>query len=173
MKVLVEFTLAAGVAAGLHLVFLAQLPGGAEGAGDGGAALTSLAPADAGLAALVAEWDRPPDMAEPAAPASQQFAALAPEVPRPATPVEATAAPATLAPVVQPEAAPTATAPPPPEPAPDVPDAVPLASLPLPMDGGRQGGLPASAPAPSALSSPRRMPRSRRLHPRHWPKHCR
>jgi protein TonB len=44
-------------------LFLQFSGGGTDGAGDGGASVVTIAAADATLAALVAEWDRPPDAA--------------------------------------------------------------------------------------------------------------
>jgi periplasmic protein TonB len=58
--------LAAVAAVGLHLAGFAfvPMPGGAQAAGDGGAAPITLAATDAGVAAMVMVWEAPPTMAD-------------------------------------------------------------------------------------------------------------
>lgn len=67
MRRAAEYAVAAGVAVGLHLAGFAALgssaPAGVEAAGDGGDALVSLMAADAAVAALVEDWERPPELA--------------------------------------------------------------------------------------------------------------
>lgn len=126
-----EFGIAAGLAVGLHLAAFAALgsgvPAGVESAGDGGEALVSLMPSDAGIAALVDRWERPPvvDMSE-IAPSPQPKVEAVPEmnlpqlaVPEPEPPALPTPALQALSPVeTLPDLA--ALAPPPkPEPAPE------------------------------------------------------
>jgi len=85
VKGLAEAALAGMAAVALHLAAFAMVPaadGGASAAGEDGAALVSLAPADAALAALIAAWDRPP---APPAPRAES-ALVAPEALPPATP---------------------------------------------------------------------------------------
>ena len=70
------FTLAVAAAVGLHLGGFAlwggARTGGAEAAGAGGADLVTLAARSASVAALVAQWERPPEVA--AAPAPPKIA---------------------------------------------------------------------------------------------------
>lgn len=60
------------LALGLHLAALQAFPvapeGSQGGAGDGGDAMISLAAVDGTVADLVADWDRPPEVATPPAP---------------------------------------------------------------------------------------------------------
>ena len=105
--------LALGLAVALHWAVFALRPGpaGAVASGDGGDALVSVQPADAGLAALVASWDAPPVVAAPVMAAPEAVALPeAPAMPAPlAPPVLAALAPPALPPLADapmPEAAP-------------------------------------------------------------------
>lgn len=128
MRRAVEFGLAAAVAVGLHVAGFAalggQAPAGVEAAGAGGDALIMLAASDGSVAALIAKWERPPELDLPAI--------LQPR-PVEAEPVPDIADAAPISPPVQPdlpvlpkaEALPAvAAAPPPPGPKPK-PDPAP------------------------------------------------
>jgi protein TonB len=126
MKALVEGTLFLGFATALHVALWQGLPdGSAEGAGEGGSASLSIAGADAVLAAMVADWERPP--ATPAtradAPTQPHTTMLPPVIP--ATPAAPSVA---LAPRPQPfpqvDATPTVPTPPP---IPPIAETAPLA----------------------------------------------
>ncbi len=69
MRGLVEAAVFLGLAAGVHLVVVANLSGepGARGSGDGGEALTSLEAAPESFAALARAWGEGPDAASPVA----------------------------------------------------------------------------------------------------------
>lgn len=76
------------LAAALHLGVLAlwgEQPGGAEAAGAGGAELITLVGSDGALEALIAEWERPPELTSeapdtPADPVPEPIADLPPEI---------------------------------------------------------------------------------------------
>jgi protein TonB len=96
MRRWLEVLLFLGVAGGLHLAALAQLPApkGAESAGRAGQAVVSLEAASPDMARRVAQWDRPPDVTqERATPRTVQMPDVLPErlaaimaaPPRPAT----------------------------------------------------------------------------------------
>ena len=76
-----QAVLALGAALGLHVGAFALQPGpaGAVSSGAGGTALVSLAAADGTLADIVATWDRPPVLDQPASPQP----VLAPQDPAP------------------------------------------------------------------------------------------
>lgn len=128
--------LALGLAVALHWAVFALHPGpaGAVASGDGGDALVSVQPADAGLAALVAEWDAPP-----------------PAVAAVSAPIEAPAVPqADVAPAPAPEAPPVLAA--------LAPPALPLvADAPLPEAAPLPPPVLAepTKPAPEARPKPR------------------
>ncbi|MCZ0812886.1 MAG: TonB family protein [Pseudomonadota bacterium] len=81
MKRALEFTLFIGLAAAAHLSVAAFAPDdqGAESMGQGGAAAITLQPSDARMAAMVTQWDTPPEiLSAPERPLMQ-----APEMPAP------------------------------------------------------------------------------------------
>ena len=135
MRAAVEGVAALAMAVALHLGALAWSPArvGALASGDGGAAMASLEAADAVLAAMVAEWDRPPPMA-----------AMPPAVTMPAQMLAAGVAPA--APAQPPQLAPAFAV------APGPPLSVALADMPTlappPL------ALPAPAPPPAPAPAP-------------------
>ncbi|MCU0901614.1 MAG: energy transducer TonB [Cypionkella sp.] len=168
MSARVQAGLALMLAAGLHVAAFALRPqeAGAVASGAGGADLVSLQAADASLAALVEDWDRPPqpqvemppDLAPPAV-----AELAAPEAPAPAPPVPL-AAPVLAAPDLAlphmaeaPLAAEVSLPPPAPEPAPQpelAPDHPPQPKVrpePRPRDLAR----PKPAPEPKAQPQPR------------------
>lgn len=63
---IVEFTAFVALSGALHAATLvvAPFPGGAGGGGENGASEVTLQPATPSLAALVQEWDRPPEVSE-------------------------------------------------------------------------------------------------------------
>lgn len=161
MKLLIELPLFSGVALAAHLVFFAQLPEGAQSSGAGGGDTLSIEASSAALAALVASWERPPQVA-PAAPAA--FAPPAPEVlqmaalPRPLADTRSTAAAFPLAaPPVQADVALPAA--PPLARAPDAPLAG--AEMPLAQEPPADSATPppvAPGAAPAALAPPQPLP---------------
>ena len=70
MRRALEFGVAAAIAVGLHVAGFAalgrQAPDGVEASGAGGDALVMLAASDGSLAALIAKWERPPELNPPA-----------------------------------------------------------------------------------------------------------
>ena len=157
MRRAVEFGVAAGAAVALHLAGFAALgnavPPGAQSAGDGGAALVSLVAADARIAAMIDDWERPPEVAvaPTTAPTAPQ-ADILPEQPvaertrpvvkQPTLPElpRAEAAPelAALAPPPRPEPPPAAQRrPDPPMPAEVPPVAPPVAKKPAPAQAAQ------------------------------------
>lgn len=136
-------------ALGLHMAAFAMRPGepGAVSAGDGGADLVSIQPADAAIADLVARWDRPPETA------STPFAAMTvPAMPNPAL----TAPAAITAPTLPLPTAPAA--PSLPEPPPAAATALPAPPLPVPE--------PRPAPPVAALTpAPPEQPPPARFEP--------
>ncbi|KEO56118.1 TonB family protein [Thioclava pacifica] len=99
---------ALGVHAGVLAIWEPAPSGGAQSSGDGGEALVSLAPASAAMEAMVAEWERPPEletsepeMAEPVPPEAQPESAepQPQDQPRIAAPSALTAPPAPDAPL--------------------------------------------------------------------------
>lgn len=60
MRGIAEFMGFAGIALALHVAALQGLPDGSESAGAGGDAAVTVTPVSGSLAAMVAEWDRPP-----------------------------------------------------------------------------------------------------------------
>jgi protein TonB len=138
--------IAGTLALALHLAaFAAVAPHlqGAQAAGDGGTAPLTLAAADPALADLVANWDRPPDIAPQSA--------AQPTVPQPQPkPPEA---PAVLA---LPAPAPAATPAPLPAPQPDV---APLSDLAIPDPPPQaKEPPPVRPPAKPAKASPAQQP---------------
>lgn len=94
---------ALGVHAGVLAIWEPAPSGGAQSSGEGGEALVSLAPASAAMEAMVAEWERPPEletsepeMAEPVPPQAQPESAepQPQDQPRVAAPSALTAPPA-------------------------------------------------------------------------------
>lgn len=167
MRRALEPTVFVGLAAAVHLGVFAALSSGAGGAtssGAGGTELVSLEAADAALAELVAEWDRPPE------------AAREPESALPEPPTETPPPPpvADLPPVVAPQMAlslPDApdlavalpkqpAPPPPPEPEPK-PEPVAKPEPPQPKPAAKRAPAPkkparqasAAAPAQRAAGS--------------------
>lgn len=167
MRRVAEFAVAAGVAGALHLGAFAALgmgvPSGVESAGEGGDALVSLVSlvaSDAGIAAMVEAWERPPELAvpeavlpapemeaAPVAPAQEQVVKPLPVPELPQMPVaEAMPDLAALAPPPKPEA------PPEPEPAPEPAPKPAAKPKPAPQDSeaqeaqvaAGQGGKPAA-----------------------------
>jgi len=131
---------------GAFLLWPTDIGGGPNGAGEGGFDVVSLAPADGALEAIVADWDRPPEIAEPDAQAV------------PAQPQ----AELTVATEVTPDAAPDLPEPVdmrlPTIPVPDAPPA-PVASPPPPEKApppkvAKQQAAPAKAPRPPAPAQP-------------------
>lgn len=153
MRRALEVPLFAGLALGLHLAAFAMLgdSAGAVAAGAGGAAAVSIEAADAGLVALVAQWDRPP-LALPA-----PELALPPQTP----PQIASPAPPPPAPVAAPPRLPTpGIALPAP---PDAPPDAPVAASPPPREARKPEPKPDPKPetvkpnpktAPAAVSQP-------------------
>ncbi|MFN4156415.1 MAG: TonB family protein [Paracoccaceae bacterium] len=105
----VQAACALALAIGLHLGAFAfrPAPAGAVSSGSGGEALVSLQAADASLAELVADWDRPPQAVPDPAPALAQPGASAPP-PRLAAPADTTPALSSLPPLALPRIADTA-----------------------------------------------------------------
>lgn len=105
--------LATGLALGAHLAGFAVVDGsaaraGAEAAGEGGEKAISLAAATADIAALITQWETPPDSAKAPAPPKTPVAEVLPSLPAPevaALPVAPTAVS-----LPEPEAAPKAEA---------------------------------------------------------------
>jgi protein TonB len=146
------FAVAAGLAAGLHLAAFAALgsgvPSGAESAGGGGEALVSLVASDASIAAMVAAWQRPPEVAVPdtavqAAPVME----AAPVLPQPEEAGASVAMP-DLPKLPTAEAAPDfAAIAPPPRPVPKPkPEPAPVAEAPKPAEPAK--------PAPDSVAQP-------------------
>lgn len=139
----VQAGLALGLAAGLHLGAFALWPQGtaapaSASAGDGGEALVTIAPQDGTVAALVAQWDRPP-----LAPAVDTMVMMAP-------------ADAPVLPTSAPDAPLPASVPVMPAPVQAAPDAMAVAPpAPLAPPPAIQ---PDPAPAPQARPKPRREP---------------
>jgi periplasmic protein TonB len=139
----VQAALALTMAAGLHLGAFALWPQGSAApasasAGDGGDALVTIAPQDGTVAALVAQWDRPP-----LTPAVDTLAMMAP----PDAPVPLASAPDAPLP------APVPVLPAPLQAAPDL--MAPALPAPLPSPPEMR---PDPAPAPQARPKPRREP---------------
>lgn len=155
------YALAIAAAAGLHWAAFAlgaaPRSGGAEGAGAGGAELVTLAASSAQMAALVAQWERPPE-AVATAPEMAPPPALAPPMPQKPGQDQASVAPLAVvppavpalampAPDVRPAVSPPAPpkTPPKPKPAPTPPGPKPPKPKPAPK--------PAATPAPEAAKS--------------------
>lgn len=133
----VEGGTALGLALALHLGAFAWAPEApaALASGDGGVDLISLEAADASIAELVAEWDRPPELTPPAD--------ASPEAPQPqADPPPMAQVTPDLPPVLAMAAPAPVLAPPP-----DLPQASPLSLLPPPPAPARPPE-PVAAPAP-------------------------
>ncbi|MBK5926378.1 hypothetical protein CCR87_03240, partial [Rhodobaculum claviforme] len=82
MRGLVEASAFGGLALVLHVALWAGLPGGAApGAGQGGGDAVTVQGAAPAMAALVAQWDRPPQVMEPAAPVGAAPVAQVPPPP--------------------------------------------------------------------------------------------
>ena len=157
----VEGGAALGLALALHLGAFAWAPEApaALASGDGGVDLISLEAADASIAELVAEWDRPPELTPPelTPPADDSPEAPQPQADPPPTaqvtpdlpPVMAMAAPApVLAPLPDlPQASPQSLPPPPAPPAPE-PVAAPAPPPPEPVAAPPPPPEPVAAPAP-------------------------
>ncbi|MGY6633649.1 MAG: energy transducer TonB family protein [Alkalilacustris sp.] len=146
MKGIVEAASFGGIALALHVALWAGLPGGGvPGAGEGGRDVVTIEGAHPAMAALVAAWDRPVEVADPVAP----VAAVRPVAP----PLEGTTARSDPVPPPLPlqrapalpvqEAGPTQPLPPP-QPRPQVRD--PDEATPRPL--ARRSA--AAAPAPAA-----------------------
>ncbi|MGI1660877.1 TonB family protein [Palleronia sp. KMU-117] len=160
-----ELALFGTLSLALHVgLFLQIAPGGGtDGSGAYGASAVTVEAADTALAALVAEWDRPPEaLTEATAPAVETPAPAAPKLPPTAADRDpartAPALPAPMASAAAPEA-PTAperpAAPPPPAVASVPPEVLP------PLPDTRPAPRPAAQPAPSpvrAASPPQPVP---------------
>ena len=152
MRGAVELSAFAGLALALHVAVWAGLSGGgAPSAGDGGGDAVTLQAADPGLVALVAEWDRQPEvMVAPAeAPAAPPTGKALP-VPR--------AEPMANRPPSQSPEAPRAPAPamvPPEVPAPDMVPDRPFISFSTGADASDPGGaVPSARPGAAPDNGP-------------------
>lgn len=152
MRAAAEVTGAVGLAVVLHLGALAWVPvvPGAVASGEGGEHLASLEAADSVLAALVADWDRPP-APDPLPPAlSLPAPTLADLVP---PPVMAAPAPVLAPAPLPPPAPPAETATPAPPRLPPAP--LPPAQPPRPAPPGTDATA-APAPQPAATAPARK-----------------
>ncbi|MGR3371475.1 TonB family protein [Pseudooceanicola nanhaiensis] len=161
-----EITAFVALAAGLHLALAVRLPsheGGADTGGQGGENAASVAPASEQVAALVEQWDRPPDTAaeveSPDAPPPQGDT---PERPQ----AEADAPPPRAALAALPEARPDMAALPtvdpdtPLPPAPDTSFEVAVPDMPPPPDVAQDTprSTPDAAPERPQREAPRPAP---------------
>lgn len=151
-----EIALFGALSLGLHVgLFLQIAPGGgSEGAGAQGASAVTVEAADAALAALVAEWDRPPEaQTEARAPVAEVPTPPPPALPPAAAdPAVARAAPALSAPVAPASPPAPAMAAEPPEVASPLPDTRPT-PRPAPM-ATPAAERAASAPQPTPPAAP-------------------
>ncbi|GAA6198854.1 TonB family protein [Aquicoccus sp. SU-CL01552] len=154
MSGLVEKTVFAALAAGLHVLAFAAVPGGGtQSRGAGGERLVTLQGATPQLSAMVADWQAPPEVAAApelaalARPPDQQSALDLPQVTRPDRPTAQVARPDRPRDPVDPRPVPLAL----PHPT------APLADAPaLPSIAADSGAAPLApeAPAPVAVSRP-------------------
>lgn len=168
-----EIALFGTLSLALHVgLFLQVSDGGAEGAGDGGASSLTIEAANGVLAALVEEWDRPPEaLARTADPASPSPGETSPAL-RPFEDATATRPAPVLDPPQTPSAPPTLAARPPESPLPPPMDSVaaapvlgtepsprrevgPLHAVPPPQSPPLASAAPPSPALPETRPAPR------------------
>ncbi|TDK45062.1 energy transducer TonB [Antarcticimicrobium luteum] len=165
MSALAEKAVFGVIAAGLHVLALAALPGtGAQSGGAGGTGRVTLEGASPQIAAMVAAWTAPPEMAEPVALSQPSLPSADPPAPD-LPPVErAPRPPATAAQLPD-----LADAPPPPQaanlplptpmPAPSLTEA-PSLRLPQPEQGTEERPEITIAPSAQAPRDPLQRPKA-------------